>query len=128
MFAVTAIASQLSGKEIEKLGALFRQIDTNCDGFISTNELKEALDKQKEKVPMEDLEKLLHFVDTDHNHQINYSEFVACCLENSVIFREENLLRVFRNMDSDKNGTVSASELREVLTSTRLLIQRKTRT
>ena len=35
-FAVTAIASQLSGKEIEKLGALFRQIDTNHDGVIST--------------------------------------------------------------------------------------------
>ena len=52
---MTAIASQLSGKEIEKLGSLFKQIDTNHDGFISTKEMKEALDKQKEKVNVGDL-------------------------------------------------------------------------
>jgi Ca2+-binding EF-hand superfamily protein len=50
---VTYIASQLPGKEIEKLGNLFRQVDLNHDGFITTKELKTALDKQKEKATVE---------------------------------------------------------------------------
>lgn len=50
-FTVSFIASQMPGKEIEKLGAIFKQIDLNNDGFISTEELRIALDKQKEKVP-----------------------------------------------------------------------------
>lgn len=35
-FAATCIASQMTGKEIEKIGQLFRQIDTDNDGFLST--------------------------------------------------------------------------------------------
>lgn len=46
-FAVSCIASQMSGKQIEKLGNLFKQIDVNSDGFITTKQLKSALEKQK---------------------------------------------------------------------------------
>jgi calcium-dependent protein kinase len=41
--AVTYIASQLPEKDIEKLGALFKQIDANHDGFLTVDEIKMAL-------------------------------------------------------------------------------------
>lgn len=72
-FAVTCIASQLPGKEIEKLGKLFKQVDTNQDGFVTTKELKSALDKQREKTTLEEVERLMNFIDTDHNGKINYT-------------------------------------------------------
>ena len=34
-YAVAFIASQMPSKDIEKLGAIFKQIDTNHDGFIT---------------------------------------------------------------------------------------------
>ena len=46
------IASQMPQKEIEKLAALFKQIDTNHDGFLSMEELRDAFDKQKEKASL----------------------------------------------------------------------------
>ncbi len=115
-FAVTCIASQLSGKEIQKMGNLFKQIDTNSDGFITTKELKYALDRQKDRTTLQEIEKMMKFVDTDHNGKLNYIEFIACCLENSVIFKEQNLQNVFKALDADGNGLVSREELKKSLT------------
>lgn len=39
----TYVASQMSEKDVEKLGEVFRKIDANHDGFISIDELKSAL-------------------------------------------------------------------------------------
>lgn len=49
----------------------------------------------------------MNFVDTDHNGKINYTEFVACSLENSYIFKQENLINVFKMLDVDNSGTVT---------------------
>jgi Ca2+-binding EF-hand superfamily protein len=64
----------------------------------------------------------MDIIDTDHNGKINYSEFVASSLENSYIFKQENLINVFKMLDSDNNGTVSPAELKEALTRTRVII------
>ena len=37
------VASQMSEKDVEKLGQLFRKIDLNHDGFIELDELRQAL-------------------------------------------------------------------------------------
>ena len=65
---------------------------------------------------MLELEKLISFIDTDHNGKINYSEFVACSMENSLIFKQENLITVFKMLDADGNGSVSPAELKTALT------------
>lgn len=49
----------------------------------------------------------MNFIDTDHNGKINYTEFIASCLENSVIFKEENLVNVFKTLDKDGNGLIT---------------------
>jgi Ca2+-binding EF-hand superfamily protein len=58
---------------------------------------------------------MLQFIDTDKNGKINYTEFISCCLENSVIFREENLKAAFRLLDRDGNGRIEREELLAVL-------------
>jgi Ca2+-binding EF-hand superfamily protein len=50
--AVSFIASQLPEKEIEKLSALFRQLDLNHDGFLSIEELRVAFERQKERTAL----------------------------------------------------------------------------
>lgn len=57
----------------------------------------------------------MSFIDTDHNGKINYTEFVACSLENSLIFKQENLVNVFKMLDEDNSGTVTPSELKQAL-------------
>lgn len=56
-------------------------------------------------------------VDTDKNGQINYTEFIASSLEATRIFTRENIERVFKTIDKDKNGVVDRNELKELLQS-----------
>jgi Ca2+-binding EF-hand superfamily protein len=48
----------------------------------------------------------MKYIDTDKNGKINYTEFISSCLENSTVYKEENLLSVFRMLDRDNNGSI----------------------
>ena len=54
---------------------------------------------------------LITFLDTDKNGKINYTEFVSSCLENSVIFKEQNMKAAFKLLDRDGNGRIDKQEL-----------------
>ena len=55
-------------------------------------------------------------IDTDKNGRINYNEFIACCLQNSVLQNEKYLNYVFQSFDKDKSGKISKKEFKEILT------------
>lgn len=116
--AVTLVATQLQEKDILELGRLFKQIDKNGDGTISLEELRSALESQKENSSQSELKRLMENIDSDHNGNINYTEFIAACLEQSTITREDNMIMAFRMLDIDNNGKVSRDELRNLLEST----------
>jgi Ca2+-binding EF-hand superfamily protein len=69
------------------MSELFKQIDINHDGFISTLELQKTLASQGRRTSFEETKKLIEIIDLDQNGKINYTEFVSSLLENSVIFR-----------------------------------------
>lgn len=71
--AATYIATQLSEKEVENLGNLFRQIDLNHDGEISIEELKLALKDEKNQPSIKELAAVMESIDTDKNGRINYT-------------------------------------------------------
>jgi calcium-dependent protein kinase len=71
--AATYIATQLSEKEVENLGNLFRQIDLNHDGEISIEELKLALKEEKNQPSIKELAAVMESIDTDKNGRINYT-------------------------------------------------------
>lgn len=57
--AVTLIATQLQEKDIIELGHLFKQIDKNGDGMLSLDELKGALEGQKDKATLSEVKKII---------------------------------------------------------------------
>ena len=83
----TYVASQMSEKDVEKLGELFRKIDANHDGFISIDELKNALSDEGNWFEMKELKQLMDSIDVDKNGKINYTEFLASSLEKEELFK-----------------------------------------
>lgn len=77
---ITYIASQLPEKEIHELGKVFEQVDKNNDGYLTIDELREAIERQEESFSYKDLKDLIYSIDSDHNGKINYNEFIASCL------------------------------------------------
>ena len=86
--AVNCIATQMSEQSITKLGELFRQLDKDGDGVISSEEFKETLAAQKAVTSQKQVKEMLEAIDIDRDGFINYSEFVTSCLENSIIFKK----------------------------------------
>lgn len=111
------IATQLTSKdEIKHLENAFAAIDQNGDGRINKQELIEQYQKIMgfKKAEIE-VEKTFRRIDFDSNGFIDYSEFISACLDEHRHTNKKNLDLAFSAFDTDKNGTISASELREVL-------------
>mmetsp|Transcript_22048 Transcript_22048/g.21744 ORF Transcript_22048/g.21744 Transcript_22048/m.21744 type:complete len:153 (-) Transcript_22048:39-497(-) len=111
------IASQVaSAEEISKLKEVFISIDTNGDGRISKDELRDKyLSIMKESGTESEVEKIMNEVDTDKNGFIDYNEFLKAALDKRLMNSRENLAAAFNVFDKDNSGSISASELRSVL-------------
>ena len=63
----------------------FESIDRNGDGNITLKELREALKDTSNK---EELMQIMVAADTDNSGTINYTEFIAATLEQSLFLKE----------------------------------------
>ena len=90
-------------------------MDLNLDGKKSKEELQYAYCQEGIDIDKEQLEKIIDSVDFDNNGYIEYEEFIRVTIPTNNLFKEENLKIAFDMFDLDKNGTISLSEVKEVL-------------
>ena len=63
----------------------------------------------------EEVEAMFNAVDTDKSGFIDYSEFVVAALNENALTSNEKLQAAFKMFDKDGSGSISAEEIREVL-------------
>eukprot|EP00331_Platyophrya_macrostoma_P033866 CAMPEP_0176441590 /NCGR_PEP_ID=MMETSP0127-20121128/21290_1 /TAXON_ID=938130 /ORGANISM="Platyophrya macrostoma, Strain WH" /LENGTH=469 /DNA_ID=CAMNT_0017826401 /DNA_START=25 /DNA_END=1434 /DNA_ORIENTATION=+ len=117
---LTFMASQLSENEIIELGRIFVNLDANGDGTLTLEELADGLQKLPDFDPKE-VQSMMSSIDTDKSGKVDYTEFLAATMERNLYLKEERLYAAFKMFDKDGNGTISASELREVLGNSDML-------
>lgn len=114
---VTFIVNQLlSRKEIEDLREIFVELDTNCDGVLSREELESglALYYGKERA-REQTELIFTNVDADKNGFISYDEFIRASVDKVKLLSEEKLRTAYQLFDKNGDGGIEAKEIKEVL-------------
>mmetsp|Transcript_124204 Transcript_124204/g.345744 ORF Transcript_124204/g.345744 Transcript_124204/m.345744 type:complete len:160 (-) Transcript_124204:148-627(-) len=120
--ALTALAMQLTGRQLEGLREQFMAIDADGNGRISKEELAESVAMMAPEQGAEDVrswvEAVFDAVDTDGSSEIEYTEWVAAALEEGACRSEQAAWAAFRVFDVDGSGAIDHQELAHVLAET----------
>ncbi|KAK4409722.1 putative calcium-binding protein CML25 [Sesamum angolense] len=100
----------------EELEQVFKKFDVNGDGKISALELGSIMGSLGHSATEEELRTMIQGVDSDGDGFIDLQEFIELNTKD-VDYDEvlQNLKDAFQVFDIDKNGSISAEELQDVL-------------
>lgn len=105
------IASQLiSAKETKFLREAFISLDSNGDGKLSVDELRQGY--KNARVDLVDIEKIIESCDGDGNGFIDYTEFLTATINWKKELSHERLEAVFKMFDKDGSGKIGLEEIK----------------
>ncbi|KAK5089441.1 Mitochondrial group I intron splicing factor ccm1 [Exophiala xenobiotica] len=109
---------QLSAEQIQSLKDVFSLFDKDGSGSISTSELGDVMRSLGQNPTDAELQDMVNEVDTDQSGSIELNEFMAM-MATSLQPQDtaEETRAAFNVFDKDGSGTISASELRDVMKS-----------
>lgn len=113
--AVTALAWRASDAETAQLREIFEALDRDGNGHVTVSELRAGIEHAGIEFPP-NLQEVIVEADTDGGGAIEYTEFLAACLDKQKFIREEVVWEAFRIFDQDGSGTISKKELLNILT------------
>ena len=83
--------------------------------MIKADELRDAMVKANQHVPLKEIEKIINELDYRGNHKINYTEFLAATVSVKAFLTDERLMAIFRQFDTDGSGVITAQNIKEAL-------------
>jgi calcium-dependent protein kinase len=106
-----------SSDSVKELRDIFRELDTDNNGTLSYNEIRQGFLKYSGKKKMSDNEfnKIMSNVDADKNDAIEYEEFIAATINLEELLTDENLRIAFNSFDKDGSHELSADEIKGAL-------------
>ncbi|XP_010522188.1 PREDICTED: calcium-dependent protein kinase 24 [Tarenaya hassleriana] len=109
------VADNLPNEEIAGIIKVFKMMDTDKNGHLSFEELRDGLRKIGQGVPDSEVKMLIDAADTDGNGMLSCEEFVTVLIHMKRIGGDDQLLQAFRYFDKNNNGFIELNELKEAL-------------
>ena len=110
------VAQLLTQGDKNELMGIFKTFDSSGDGKINQMEFVDCC-KQVfgNQLSHDEIVAIMERVDTDKSGFVDYSEFLAAAMDRSKLLSIERLRSAFEAFDKDKNGKISAQELKSML-------------
>lgn len=114
-----ASCEQLTEEQIAEFKEAFSLFDKNGDGTISDKELGVVMRAIGQNPTEAELTDMINEVDADGNGTIDFPEFLTIMSRKSTVScdEEDELRQAFKTFDRDRNGLITAAELRHVMTN-----------
>jgi len=108
------MAWSLSNEERSQVREYFLELDQNHHGTISISELKTVLE-DKFHIHDKEVQEISRTLDTNHDGEIHYSDFLAAMLSTRIRLHDDLLPSTFKRFDTDNSGYITSDNLKEVL-------------
>jgi len=108
--ALHAVVQTSREDQVSVCRETFLALDIDDDGFVTHDELFEALSQAGLSAP-DDLEVIVNEVDADRSGAIDYTEFIAATLDEAHYLREDRCWAAFQIFDRDGDGYITKEEL-----------------
>jgi len=109
---------QFTDQEIAEFQAAFEVFDTDGSGMISCSEMETAMQQLGVGMSLEEIRQLVRESDIDGDGEVSFPEFVELMKkQHAQSSPEEEMRAAFSVFDRNNSGSISASELRDVMLS-----------
>ncbi|KAI5658094.1 hypothetical protein M9H77_26887 [Catharanthus roseus] len=112
---LTVVADNLPDDEVHRIKQMFHMMDTDKNGNLSFEELKNGLNKFVQPLGDPDVQLLLDAADADGNGMLSVEEFVTIAVHLKRLDNDELLTLAFKQFDKNHSGFIEFEELRESL-------------
>jgi len=114
--AVGFIVTHLTASEVGNLGEIFQSIDQNNDGFMTLQELDNALAHGDFSLELkEKLKELREILSLSGDERLNWKDFLAAMTDKSLLMREDKIKMAFEHFKKSDNQCLHWSDLVEIL-------------
>ena len=110
--------NKLTGKQIEEFKEAFSLFDKDGDGTISTKELGTVMRALGQNPTGRELTDMINEMDADGNGVLDFAEFLTLMARKmKKTDSYEEIKEAFKVFDTNGDGTISAAELRHIMTN-----------
>jgi len=118
------LVSYFSTKDdLKHLYKMFKTLDTDRDGQLTKDEIKAGYMKYRgmsDEMADIEAEKIITTLDTDRDGLVNYSDFINAAISRKMLLTKDKLEKVFRMIDKNGDGVITAEELRYIFNDERI--------
>lgn len=108
----TFITHNFLSKEVaSKHKNLFKALDKDGDGRLTTSELVEGYAKAGYNYKKEEIEQIIQVIDKDNNGYIELEEFISASVDINILLSETNIKLAFETIDIDNSGKITFDEI-----------------
>ncbi|KAI7860180.1 calmoduline [Circinella umbellata] len=110
---------QFTKEEIEEYKSSFQQFDKDGNGTIDARELGGVMKALNMSVSEVEVKSMIRELDADGSGSIDFEEFLSMLSRTKFNGNDaqQELLETFKVFDKNNDGTISANELREVMSN-----------
>lgn len=111
---ISYIVSQLNEEDIITEKFLFLNIDVECKGILSYEDIQKNL-KNTGNASTEEITNAIKSLDIDDNGSVEYTEFLAGTVSKEIYQQDQRITDAFRFFDVALSGRISSKCLKEIL-------------